>query len=201
MKTLSRSKDSYVRPLVLGCSMILMLCVCAFAQNKFVGVDGIVYGAKAAFYFRAPDGWVVDPISGQKHGFNGVLYPKDSSWADAETVMYADVEDDCTDATAFAANRVEDQKRRHHCVAKEKVASGKTKDDAAYFINEYPATAIYTQWERVAYIQLPGAVGYVVLSSRNEESYRKDNHMLEEVMKTIHHMTVHLGREGSVSSQ
>jgi hypothetical protein len=166
----------------------LLLCASVFAQNKFAGVGGIVYGKRAAFNIGAPDRWVVDPKSGQDQGFPCVLYPKDSSWSDAETVMYADVEEDFTDAGAFAASAIEDQKRRHHCIPKERVASGKTRDGEAYFINEYPATATYSQWERVAYIQLPGAVGYVVLSSRNEESYRKDNPILEEVMKTIFHL-------------
>jgi hypothetical protein len=102
-----------------------------------------------------------------------------------QTLMYALVEEDFTEAAAFAASAVEQQKKRHHCIPKEKIASGKTKDGETYFINEYPATATYSQWERVAYIQLPGAVGYVVLSSRNEGIYRKDKHFLEDVMKTI----------------
>jgi hypothetical protein len=163
----------------------LLLSASAFAQGKFAGVGGIVYGTKAAFNISAPDGWVVDPESGLDQGFPCVLYPKDSSWSDANTVMYAVVEEDFTEAAVFAASAVEQQKKRHHCIPKEKIASGKTKDGEAYFINEYPATATYSQWERVAYIQLPGAVGYVVLSSRNEGSYPKDKHFLEDVMETI----------------
>jgi len=31
-----------------------------------------------------------------------------------------------------------------------------------------------SQWERVAYVQLPHAVAYIVLSARDEASYRKD---------------------------
>ena len=54
-----------------------------------------------------------------------------------------------------------------------------------YFINECPATKNYSQWERVAYIQLPRAVGYIVFSSRDESSYRKDARALTEVLKTF----------------
>ena len=58
-------------------------------------------------------------------------------------------------------------------------------DGQPYFINEYPATKSYSQWERVAYIQLPKAVAYIVLSSRDEASYRKYAPALREVLKTF----------------
>ncbi len=57
----------------------------------------------------------------------------------------------------------------------EKIASGKTKDGHDYFINEYPATKNYSQWERVGYVQLPQGVGYIVFSSRDRASYQKDS--------------------------
>jgi len=99
--------------------------------------------------------------------------------------MYANVAGGgFTDAAVFAARAIQEMKKKHG-IPKQKIASGKTKGGEAYFINEYPATANYSRWERVAYIQLPGAVGYVVLSSRNEGSYGKDKHILEDVMKTI----------------
>ena len=72
-----------------------------------------------------------------------------------------------------------------HGAPKEKITSGKTKDGHVYFINEYPATKSYSQWERVAYVQLPRAVAYIVLSSRDEASYRKDSGALQEVLKTF----------------
>ena len=70
-------------------------------------------------------------------------------------------------------------------VPKEKIASGKTRDGHDYFINEYPATKSYSQWERVAYVQLPHAVAFIVLSSRDEADYRKASPALEEVLKTL----------------
>ena len=68
---------------------------------------------------------------------------------------------------------------------KEKIASGKTHDAHDYFINEYPATKNYSQWERVAYVQLPHAVAFIVLSSRDHASYQKDSGALQEVLKTF----------------
>jgi hypothetical protein len=72
-----------------------------------------------------------------------------------------------------------------HGTPKEKIASGKTRDGHDYFINEYPATKTYSQWEQVAYVQLPHAVAYIVLSSRDEASYRKDSGALQELLKTF----------------
>jgi len=72
-----------------------------------------------------------------------------------------------------------------HGTPKQKIASGKTKDGHDYFINEYPATKTYSQWERVGYVQLPQGVAYIVLSSRDQASYKKDSGALEKVLRTL----------------
>jgi len=88
------------------------------------------------------------------------------------------------DVDKFVAIAIKEMKDRHG-LPKEKIESGKPDDGKPYFINEYPATKTYSQWERVAYIQLPKAVAYIVLSSRDESSYRKDSSALQEVLKTF----------------
>jgi len=65
-----------------------------------------------------------------------------------------------------------------------------------YFVNEYPAKA-YSQWERVAYIQLPKAVAFIVLSSRDESSYRKDASALNEVLKSFRYLEPNSKRPGN----
>lgn len=77
------------------------------------------------------------------------------------------------DVNAFVAMAIKEMQKTHG-KPKEKIVSGKTHDRHNYFINEYPATKTYSQWERVAYVQRPHAVAYIVLSSRNEASYHKD---------------------------
>ena len=72
-----------------------------------------------------------------------------------------------------------------HGTPKQKIATGKTKDGHDYFINEYPATKTYSQWERVGYVQLPQGVAYIVLTSRDQASYQKDSGALEKVLKTL----------------
>src|SRR5436190_12119378 len=165
------------------CIALVLLCAPISAQEKYKG--GIVYGPKAAFNISAPEGWVLDNESGAEQGLPCVLYPKGESWADARTVMYAKIAStQYEDAEKFVAAAIKDMEKTHG-KPKEKIDKGKTGDGQSFFINEYPATKTYSQWERVAYIQLPKAVAYIVLSSRDEASYRKDSGALQEVLKTF----------------
>ena len=168
---------------LLICLALLLFCSPVSARENYLG--GIVYGPKAAFNIAAPEGWVLDNTSGAEQGLPCVLYPKSSSWADAKTIMYAKIAStQFEDVNDFVAMAIKEMQKTHG-KPKEKIASGKTRDGHDYFINEYPATKSYSQWERVAYIQLPRAVAYIVLSSRDESSYRKDSGVLQEVLKTF----------------
>jgi len=170
----------------LSLFLLVFLSVTSFGQENYKG--GIVYGPKAAFNISAPEGWVLDNESGASQGLPCVLYPKGSSWQDAKTIIYAKIAGtDFEDVSAFVAKAITEMKKTHG-MPKEKVESGKTPDGRPFFINEYPATKTYSQWERVAYVQLPKAVAYIVLSSRDEASYRKDSPALREVMKSFHYL-------------
>jgi hypothetical protein len=163
--------------------LVVLLTNAVSAQQKYAG--GIVYGPKAAFNISAPEGWVLDNESGVEQGLPCVLYPKGKSWADARTVMYAKIAGtEYEDANKFAAVAIK-QMQSKHGKPKEKIDKGKTGNGQPFFINEYPATKTYSQWERVAYVQLPKAVAYIVLSSRDEASYRKDERALGEVLRTF----------------
>jgi hypothetical protein len=176
-----------MKAISVGLFVLSFLCVCVFAQNY---PGGIVYGPKAAFNIAAPEGWVLDNTSGVEQGLPCVLYPKGSSWSDAKTIIYAKIAStQYENVEAFVTVAIKEMKKTHG-TPKQKIASGKTHDGRSYFINEYPATKSYTQWERVAYVQLPKAVAYVVLSSRDEASYRKDNAALQEVLKSFAYVKV-----------
>jgi hypothetical protein len=171
-----------MKPLLVVC-LAFLICGQSFAQETFRG--GIVYGPRAAFKIDAPAGWVLDNQAGADQGLPCVLYPKDSSWADAKTIIYAKIAStQYEDAEKFVATAIKEMKKTHG-TPKEKIESGKTGDGKRYFINEYPGGKTYSQWERIAYVQLPKAVAYIVLSSRDESSYRKDSKALTEVLKTF----------------
>ncbi|PYI74851.1 MAG: hypothetical protein DMF01_09285, partial [Verrucomicrobia bacterium] len=171
-----------------------MTCVLAFLSlaaisTRILGQEtspgGIVRGPKAGFNVSAPEGWVVDNEAGVNQGMPCVLYPKGSSWRDAKTVMYANIAGpEFEGVNAFVEMAIKEMKAKHG-TPKEKIASGKTKDGHDYFINEYPATKTYSQWERVGYVQLPQGVAFIVLSSRDKASYTKDSGALEKVLKTL----------------
>ena len=154
-----------------------------FGQETFP--KGVVHGPKAGFKIDAPEGWVVDYEAGKNQGMQCVLYPKSSSWTNAKTAMHANMAGpEFEGVNGFVAMAIESMKAKHG-IPKEKIASGKTKDGHDYFINEYPATKTYSQWERVGYIQIPLGVAFIVLTSRDQASYRKDAGALEQVLKTL----------------
>jgi hypothetical protein len=168
---------------VLALLAVAGLSPCIPAQETFPG--GVVYGPKAAFKIDAPDGWVLDNKSGVEQGLPCVLYPKGSSWADAKTIMYAKIAStEFEDVNEFVSTAIKGMEKVHG-KPKEKIATGNTADGRDYFVNEYPATKTYSQWERVGYVQLPHAVAYIVLSSRDKTSYSKDAPALEKVLKTL----------------
>src|SRR5262249_19715186 len=165
------------------CIALMLFCASVSAQEKYKA--GIVYGPKAAFNISAPEGWVVDNEAGKEEDMPCVLYPKCSSRSDAKTVMYANMAGpEFEGVQAFVEMAIAEMKEKHG-IPKQKIASGKTKDGHDYFINEYPATKNYSQWERVGYVQLPQGVAYIVLTSRDKASYQKDSSALEKVLKTL----------------
>ena len=182
-----------MRPLSIACIVLLLVGVRSSGQEKYRG--GIVYGPKAAFNISAPEGWVLDNQSGADQGLPCVLYPKGSSWQDAETIMYAKIAStQFEDVGKFVAMAIKEMEKAHG-MPKQKVESGKTGDGQSYFINEYPATKTYSQWERVAYVQLPRAVAYIVLSSRDEPSYRKYSSALTQVLKSFAYLEPKAARD------
>jgi tetratricopeptide (TPR) repeat protein len=173
-----KGKICIVASLALGA-----MCLSMFGEGT--APAGNVYGPKAVFNISAPEGWIVDNDSGKEQDLPCVLYPKSSSWSDAKTVMYAKVASPQWEGVnAFVETAINEMKAKHG-TPKEKIASGKTKDGHDYFINEYPATKAYSQWERVGYVQLPLGVAYIVLTSRDQKSYQKDSGALEKVLKTL----------------
>lgn len=175
-----------MKSLFFFCITLVLLTTGSFSQEKYRG--GIIYGPKAAFNINAPEGWLLDNESGASQGLPCVLYPKGSSWQDAKTIIYAKIAStQYEDVNAFVSTAIKEMKKTHG-IPKERIESGETGDGQSFFINEYPATKTYSQWERVAYVQLPKAVAYIVLSSRDEASYRKDFPALREVLKSFHYL-------------
>lgn len=61
----------------------------AAESSAVEGGFGIVRGPGYAFYLKAPEGWVIDAVSGVEQGVPVVFYPKGGAWADSPAVVYA----------------------------------------------------------------------------------------------------------------
>src|SRR3954469_2804177 len=137
-------------------------------------VGGIVYGPKGAFNISAPKGWSLDPTAGSDEGLPCVLYPEGATWETADPLMYAKIASTTyEDYEAFAKDAIADMKKNRAGIAPKRIASGKTAGGEPYFINEYPPTKAYKRLERVAYVQLPKAVAYIVFSADDKSAYEK----------------------------
>jgi hypothetical protein len=167
---------------------LLVVAMNAIAQPS---AGGIVYGPKGAFNISAPKGWKLDPTAGSGQGLPCVLYPDGATWDTADPVMYAKIASTIyEDYEAFAKDAVADMKKNRPGSTMKRVASGKTAGGQPYFINEYPPSGSYKRSERVAYVQLPKAVAYIVFTADEKASYQKHQGALEEAVKSLRAMNV-----------
>jgi len=164
----------------------LLSVVASVGGNAQPSAGGVVYGPKGAFNINAPKGWVLDPSAGAGQGQPCVLYLKDSTWETSDPVMYARIASTNTeDSEAFARHAIEDMKAKRPGIKPKRIGAGKTAGGLSYFINEYPPTKNYGRSERVAYVQLPKAVAYIVFSADEGSAYRKHKVALEETVKSM----------------
>ena len=94
------------------------------------------------------------------------------------------------DYEVFVKDAIEDMKKTRPGFKMKRIASGKTADGLPYFINEYSPTKTYPRFERVAYVQLPRAVAYIVFSADEKSSYEKHKGAIEEAVKSVSAMNV-----------
>ena len=175
----------------------ILLCGAAAPVRAQPSAGGIVYGPKGAFHIAAPQGWVLDPSAGLQQGMPCVLYPKGTTWDTAEPLMYAKIAHTShEDFEAFAKDALADMKEKRPGFQWKRIESGKTGGGQRYFINEYPAVESYGRYERVAYIQLPKAVAYIVFTADEAEAFRKHKEALKDAVKTVGSMNVGSPDEG-----
>jgi hypothetical protein len=92
---------------------------------------------------------------------------------------------DVTDFEAFAEEAIAEMRKERGEFKPKRGETGKTSGGQDYFINEYPAGEGYSRHERVAYIQMPQAVAYVVYSADDAAKFRKHGDALQEVVKSF----------------
>ena len=148
----------------------LLISIFTIGQEQFP--SGIVYGPKAAYKIDAPKNWVLDNNSGKSMGLPCVLYLKGYTWENSPVIMYAKIAGTTFEKVdsfiSFAVREFvkEDPNFSHTELKRAKI------DSFQYVVMDYIGGP-YKSYERVFYVQMPKAVGYVVFSARNNEDFMK----------------------------
>lgn len=181
---------------------ILILFVSVFSFQTFSQVDtahtGLLYGYNHSYYLSAPIGWILDSESGKDQGLDAVFYPKGSTWADAETVMYTTFtsfdttkhetlkEVIASDSVNFKLNspKLSINKQEPISISKDKNPS---KDKNAIVYNY--SGDVNGNYETVAYITEKKGVSMIILSSRNKNGCINNYKAFESLVKSYKFLT------------
>jgi hypothetical protein len=148
---------------------------------------GIVYGPQGAYMIDAPKHWVLDNKTAVSDGLPCVLYIDSSTWENSPVIMYAKIASPTYPTIdkfiAFAIKEfVKEDPGFYHKESKTGEINGKK-----YVIMDYRGGP-YKSYERVFYVQMESAVGYVVFSARNKEDFAKYADALLEVVASYHYI-------------
>ncbi|HEX6160622.1 MAG TPA: hypothetical protein VF111_10680 [Thermoanaerobaculia bacterium] len=150
---------------------LLLFLGCTLAAQT-PGGTGIVYGEHHAFSITAPEGWVLDNTSGREQDLHAVFYEEGSSWAKAETVMYANTAVKVPGARTLDELLAYDEAQFRKRSAKLRVTVAKdirTKSGTST-VRRFEGD-VYGNYEAVAYIDEKKTVVMLVLSARTEAGF------------------------------
>ena len=141
------------------------------------GNCGILYGKDHALTFCAPDGWVLDNGIMNDQGIYAVFYPAGSNFQEAKdsgTFMYFNVEGKEPDATVAKMMAGDAKQVQHDAPAAVVVQSDPIKiGDVSVPVLRF-APGAFDRYEAVAYIGEEKVLVMVVISSKNEDLFKKD---------------------------
>lgn len=151
---------------------------------------GIVYYDKTSFSLIAPKDWVLDSATAQSLSLPVVLYPKNSTWAKAETAMYANVADKSKvqkDLAAVVKFDVARGKLHGSTPVPEKAME--TKDNRQAVIYRFDkATMNHKGAERVAYIDLPNSVAMLVMTSKSKRGLESSKPAFDSLVRSFFYL-------------
>lgn len=163
----------------------------------------MVYSQGGGFMIGSPKGWTVDHKTGQQHGVCCVYYPEDSTWDNAETVMYpniakkgpgqrtlkefmaADLADFRDHNPEMTYETVEDIHLRNNRIAKLRLF---------YNVNQGSS-------EAVAYIDEDKVIALFVVSSKSKKALNDSIPILRSVLQSYSYMDVRFANEGQEGKQ
>lgn len=136
--------------------------------------SGIIYGKNHAFSLTAPQGWVLDNRAGVSQGIHAVFYREGTSWAEAETVMYAN-----TASLEIPAHTTLDELitfdienfTSHYADLKIEDAPSILIEEDNYARIKYLSGDSYGNYEAIAYIDAGKTGVMLIVSSRTNEGF------------------------------
>lgn len=152
-------------------------------KNDTDANTGILYGKNHVFSVKAPKGWVLDNQSGVPQGLHAVFYQEGGSWENSLAVMYAQgVAKDSIAETIneFISNDSLSFFERDNSIKITNAPSLKTRRGKLAVVKWFS----YSEYEAVAYIDEEKSVAMIVLTSRNEEEFRKNYPAFEELVSS-----------------
>ncbi|MDH5479289.1 MAG: hypothetical protein OEX11_00810 [Nitrosomonas sp.] len=161
---------------------ILLLCISPLAAYGF---DGYVHGDNHCFYFNTPKGWVADHVSGKESGVPFVFYPKNSTWSNATTVIYARVMNK-SESIKNAEDVVKDTLSLFHTKYQspnskaEKIETINTKLENESVIYKFTGDK-FGNTEIVSYFNGENTINYFVMTSRDKDDLNKNKKALIEL--------------------
>lgn len=180
-------------PLRIACAALLLalLPLTASAAPPEESQGGILYGPGVSFLLKAPEGWELDPQSGQSQGLTAVSYPKGSSWKDSPVVLYVSIADkDPATLDAFIADEVGRFRKEHGEGLKIETGKAIPTQDAKKSAEVRRLSGDqFGNFESVAYLGEEKAYVMIVLSSRNREVYEKSQKAFEQLVGSYKYLT------------
>ncbi|MGO8932286.1 MAG: hypothetical protein ACLPLZ_06115 [Terracidiphilus sp.] len=138
---------------------------------------GLLYGKDHSLTFCAPDGWTLDNSIMNDQGIYAVFYPADSNFQNAKesgTFMYFNVVGKAPDETVAKMMAGDAKQVQHDAPAAVVVQSDPIKvGDASIPVLRF-APGAFDRYEAVAYIGEEKVLIMVVISSKNEDLFKKD---------------------------
>ncbi|HLG41164.1 MAG TPA: hypothetical protein VI461_15890 [Chitinophagaceae bacterium] len=186
-----------MKKLILFLAAFLHISAVAIAQTneqkQFPA--GIIYGPKSAYKIDAPQNWVLDNKSGISIGLPCVLYINGYTWENSPVIMYAKIASvNFENIDSFIAFAVNEFKKEDTNFFYQQLKTG-TIDSSRYIIMDYRGGP-YNSYERVFYIQMKRAVGYVVFSARNEDDFKKYSDAIFGIIDSYRYRPEYINYEG-----
>ncbi len=173
--------------------ILVAIAFCAAKAQDSQFPAGIVFGPLAAFQISAPDGWVLDNKAGISNGLHCVLYLENSTWEQSAVIMYGKIAGpNFKTVEAFTDYTYKEFKKEDPKFVREKLKDVTIDKTYKAIVYKYVGGP-YKSYEGAAYVQVDGAVCFVVFSAQNEEDYNAYAKALIQTIESFKYRPDYIG--------